>query len=158
MKAVRSATISLFLCLLHSFTAHAQLQKPKALLVFGGEDHKTFLGCLNCVNTSVVSICNKYGKFGSPYQTDSIWNPYGHFGSKYYTESPWNHYTNKAPIIVDSDGNSYGYFSDNPYHRDRTRINWIVAAFDYYDTKDDLDKTRDKFCGDPVYEDEDDDN
>jgi hypothetical protein len=36
----------------------------------------------------------------------------------------------------------------NGLHHDRTRIDWLVAVLDYQYQKDDLDKTRDKMCGD----------
>jgi len=124
---------------------HAQ---AKALLLFGGKEHETFLGCLNCTNTSATSVCNAYGKNGSKYQSDSIWNAYGHFGSKYSSDSPWNEYSSDAPIIVDKDGGSYGYLSENKYIRDRTRIGWLLKVLDYQDSKDDLDKTRDFMCND----------
>jgi hypothetical protein len=126
---------------------HSNAQAPKALLLFGGEDHKTFLGCLNCADTSASSVCNEYGQFGSEYQADSIWNEYGNFGSEYNSQSPWNEYSNNAPIIVDKDGESYGYFSVNTNHHDRTRIEWIVAILDYYESTNDLAKTREKMCG-----------
>ncbi len=138
----------LFLAAAFTFAAPAvNGQTAKALLLFGGKDHKTFLGCLNCVSTSSLSVCNNYGTYGSKYEDDSIWNPYGDFGSKYEDYSPWNKYTDEAPIIVDKDGGSYGYFSLNKYHQDRTRISWLVAILDYQDDADDLDKTRDKMCG-----------
>ena len=120
----------------------------RALLLFGGTDHKTFLGCLNCTNTSQSSVCNKYGPYGSRYRENSIWNPYGAFGSKYRAESPWNAYSSEAPIIVDQGGASYGYFSANRYHHDRTRIPGLVKLLEFETEKDDLDETRDAFCGD----------
>lgn len=126
----------------------AGAQDTKALLLFGGEDHKTFLGCLNCSSLSSSSVCNELGKYGSSLQSDSIWNSLGHFGSSLSRYSPWNSLSNSAPIIVDKDGNSYGYFSVNSLHHDRTRIPWLVAILDYEDDKDDLDKTRDKMCDD----------
>jgi hypothetical protein len=126
----------------------AEAQATKALLLFGGRDHKTFLGCLNCVDTSENSVCNDVGKFGSSVMTDSIWNSVGPFGSDVMQYSPWNSVSDSGPIIVDSDGRSYGYFSTNSVHHDRTRIGWLVAILDYYDKESDLDKTREKMCGD----------
>lgn len=55
-------------------SSHHEAQTSKALLLFGGRDHKTFLGCLNCVNTSEASVCNDVGKYGSDVAADSIWN------------------------------------------------------------------------------------
>jgi hypothetical protein len=123
-------------------------QAPKALLLFGGKDHKTFLGCLNCVNTSKLSVCNEVGEYGSSVNSDSIWNDVGDYGSAVSEYSPWNSVTDKAPIIVDRDGKSYGYFSVNAVHHDRTRIRWLVAVLDFYDDNGDLDETREKLCTD----------
>ena len=82
-----------------------------ALLLFGDENHKTFLGCLNCTKYDAGAVCNKYGDHGSKYNSDSIWNPYGDFGSKYSDDSPWNRYSSSGPIIVDNDGHFYGRFT-----------------------------------------------
>lgn len=128
--------------------AASHAQNDKALLLFGGEDHKTFLGCLNCLSSSEASVCNSLGKFGSSFQANSIWNSFGPFGSRFSQYSPWNSYSNSAPIIVDKDGTSYGYFSVNSFHHDRTQTKWIVAILDFQEEKDDLDKTRDRMCGD----------
>jgi hypothetical protein len=146
MKAVNLLVVLLmsYLCLVPSATPQA----PKALLLFGGQDHKDFLGCLNCVNTSQASVCNELGKYGSEFNSDSIWNSFGKYGSSFSEYSPWNSFTDKAPIIVDRDGKSYGYFSVNAFHHDRTRIKWLVAVLDFYDDKGDLDETREKMCAD----------
>jgi hypothetical protein len=124
----------------------ARAQTAKVLLLFGGEDHKTFLGCLNCPATYAGSVCNPYGKQGSAYQTDSIWDAYGPYGSEYSKYSPWNAYTISAPIIVDKDGNSYGYFSANEFHKDRTRIKWLLSILEFQASKDDLDATQKRMC------------
>jgi hypothetical protein len=130
-------------CSISGSILHAQ--STTALLLFGGKDHKTFLGCLNCSSTSSSSVCDPYGS-GSKYQSDSIWNKYGDFGSKYEENSPWNKYSDDAPIIVDKDGNSYGYFSANKYHHDRTRIKSLVRILNFQADHDDLEATRDLMC------------
>ena len=124
----------------------SQAQAPKALLLFGGEDHKTFLGCLNCVDTSAISVCNDVGEYGSDVSSDSIWNDVGTFGSDVSQYSPWDDVSQDAPIIVDKDGNSYGYFSANDTHHDRTRIKWLVAVLFCFEKTNDLDKTRKQIC------------
>jgi hypothetical protein len=60
------ATSLLVICLLVfvTFVPRATPQAPKALLLFGGQDHKDFLGCLNCVDSSPASVCNELGKYG----------------------------------------------------------------------------------------------
>jgi hypothetical protein len=124
-----------------------EAQTAKALLLFGGHDHKTFLGCLNCVDTSDASVCNDVGQYGSDVAENSIWNDVGPYGSDVSPTSPWNNVSQDAPIIVDRAGKSYGYFSANDVHHDRTRIDWLVAILDYYDKTNDLAKTRQKMCG-----------
>jgi hypothetical protein len=141
-------TIAILWALVCAGTVHSNAQSTKALLLFGVHDHKTFLGCLNCVDTSTVSLCNGFGEFGSEFRSNSIWNEFGHFGNEFSGESPWNEFANEAPIIVDKDGNSYGYFSANEQHHDRTRIDWIVAILDVYRETSNLEKTRKAMCGD----------
>jgi hypothetical protein len=150
MNAARLVAISCFvlMSLMSLGLPQVSAQNAKALLLFGGDDHKTFLGCLNCVDTSSVSICNDVGEFGSDVASNSIWNDVGEFGSDVSAHSPWNDVSNDAPIIVDSDGNSYGYFSANSVHHDRTRIPWLLAVLDYYEKTSDLEKTRKMMCGD----------
>jgi hypothetical protein len=129
--------------LLVGLPCHAQA--GKALLLFGGKDHKTFLGCLNCSPKSEGSVCNKFG-VGSKFDTNSIWNKFGDFGSKFSEYSPWNKFSTSAPIIVDKDGGSYGYFSANKFHTDRTKIKWFVRILDFQADHDDLEATRDLMC------------
>lgn len=122
------------------FTANAQ---TKALLLYGGSDHKTFLGCLNCGQYDQGSVCNDYGK-GSEYNSDSIWNAYGTYGNSYSSSSPWNEYSQSAPVIVDKDGNFYGYLSANEYHNKRTRID-VLNSLTKLGAKD-LSAAKKAFC------------
>jgi hypothetical protein len=121
-------------------------QSTRALLLFGGHDHKVFLGCLNCSARATGSVCNKLGA-GSTFKSESIWNKFSDFGSKFSDDSPWNRFGNSAPIIVDEDGGSYGYFSANKFHQARTRIGWLVRVLDFQADHDDLEATRDLMCG-----------
>lgn len=104
-----------------------------AYLLFGGDNHDKFLGCLNCSKHDNSSIWNKYGEFGSKYNSDSIWNKYGTYGSKYNSESPWNKYSTSGPVIVDNEGNFYGKLTTNKYDN-QTRIKsllWILENHEY---------------------------
>ena len=105
-----------------------------ALLLFGGHDHGVFLGCLNCSKYDSGSVWNKYGDHGSRYSDTSIWNRYGTYGSKYSDESPWNPYAQNPPVVVDHDGNFYGYFTANRYFQKRTTIPSLLKLLDNYDT------------------------
>jgi hypothetical protein len=100
------------------------------------------------VDTSTLSVCNAVGEYGSIVAANSIWNVVGMFGSIVSPFSPWNVVASGAPIVVDRDGRSYGYFSANVVHHDRTRIEWLLAILSYYEKTDDVDKTRKRMCGD----------
>lgn len=126
----------------------AQAQNSVALLLFGGEGHKTFLGCLNCSQYDSGSICNKYGNQGSKYNSDSIWNKYGNYGSKYSNLSPWNKYASEPPVIVDKQGNFYGYLTSNQYNAKRTKIKLYVQLTDLWEEiTDDPEQVADRLCG-----------
>jgi hypothetical protein len=86
------------------------------LMIFGGTDHKTYLGCLNCSEYATASVTNKYGENGSPYSQTSIWNQYGEYGSHYSSEGACNLYATDPPVVVDQNGKYYGRLSLNIYH------------------------------------------
>lgn len=96
-------------------------------MLFGGENHDQYLGCLSCSKYASDSISNKYGTYGSKYNAESIWNTYGTYGSRYSQYSPWGPYASDPPVIVDGSGNFYGYFTVNRSFPKRTTIPWIVA-------------------------------
>ena len=93
-----------------------------ALLLFGGKDHRDFLGCVNCSEYDSNSIRNKNGTYGSEYSDLSIWDHYGSYGSRYSDDSPWNPYASNPPVVVDEAGNFYGYFTVNTFNPKRTTI------------------------------------
>ncbi len=143
---MRKLCISVATFILLWLTISPAFAQDPALLLFGGDDHKTFLGCLNCGEYDTSSVWNPNSHFGSAYNTDSIWNPYGRWGSPYNSDSPWNKYSSSAPVVVDKDGNFYGYFSANPYLSQRTKITWLVWLLDNYGwVIDNLDSVRGKF-------------
>ena len=104
---------------------------PTALLVYGGEGNRTFLGCLNCGEYDANSVRNQYGPHGSPYAAESITNKYGEFGSPYSPTSACNPYGSDPPIVVDAQGGFYGRLSANRYAPNRlsnTSMNgWLEA-------------------------------
>jgi hypothetical protein len=116
------------------------------LLLFGGSGHDEFLGCFNCSKFDSDSICNEYGTYGSRYNTNSIWNPYGTFGSMYNSSSPWNKYSSSkdVPVIVDRDGEFYGYFTINSYRSDAFSASRSLKEL--FEKLDNLEKVREVFC------------
>lgn len=119
----------------------------KDLLVFGGDNHDEFLGCITCSEYDSSSICNEYGTYGNEYSTDGMFNEYSGYGNEYSSDSPWNEYStsDSVPVVVDRDGGFYGYFTINEYRSD---------AFDHSDTLNqifdnvngDIEKLRKEYC------------
>lgn len=118
-----------------------------SLLLFGGDGHDVFLGCLNCGSFDRDSICNPYSPYGSQYSAVSIWNTYAKYGSRYNPLSPWNSYGRSPPVIVDYDGAFYGYFTANQYFAKRTSITSLQQVSELGAASDDLTALRDAFCG-----------
>jgi hypothetical protein len=122
-------------------------QSSPALLLFGGPNNKVFLGCLNCGRLDSGSVCNRLGEHGSRLSNESIWNRLGHYGSRLSMYSPWNRLASNPPIIVDANGNSYGYFTSNRLHPSRTTIRFFRAFLDNSDqVNEDLENARELFC------------
>jgi hypothetical protein len=96
--------------------ASAAPRSTSKVMIFGGEDHRTYLGCLNCSEYATDSIFNSYGSHGSRYATESVWNHYSEFGSAYSNEGACNPYANDPPVMVNSDGSFYGRLTLNVYH------------------------------------------
>ncbi len=103
-----------------------------ALLLYGGDGNKTFLGCLNCSQYETNSVMSKYGPYGSRYSSTSIFNHYSDYGSKYSDYSACNPYAAHAPVIVDKDGAFYGRLTVNESAPDRVRSGetrgWLTAV------------------------------
>lgn len=86
------------------------------IMLFGGVDHRTYLGCLNCSEYATDSVLNQYGTYGNRYSSTSIWNRYSDYGSPYSLYSACNGYASDPPVIVDLDGRYYGRLTLNMYH------------------------------------------
>lgn len=97
------------------------------LMLFGGEGHSTYLGCLSCSEYAVDSVFNAYGDHGSRYSNPSVWNHYSDFGSRYSDYGACNPYANDPPVIVDLEGKFYGRLTSNAYHPQ------IAAGVRYHD-------------------------
>ena len=117
----------------------------QTLHIYGGQNHDEYLGCLNCNNYDKNSIWNEYGTYGSSYNSKSIWNEYGTYGSEYNANSPWNSYGSNPPVIVDKDGEFYGYFTVNESKAKRAGFGLALTLYKYHDLiKDDVAKWYDK--------------
>ena|SRR5438034_7943010 len=105
------------------------------LMVFGGQGHQTYLGCLSCSKYDAESVFNEYGAHGSQYGAESIMNPYSEFGSPYSATSACNPYASDPPVIVDGNGVYYGRLTVNTYRSDgppnQELRAWLAAACEH---------------------------
>ena len=121
-----------FLFLIVSFLV-TQNFNGQTLHLYGGSGHDVYLGCINCNNFDSDSIWNAYGTYGSSYNSNSIWNEYGTYGSSYNPYSPWNSYSTTPPVVVDKEGNFYGYFTVNEYKAKRADFGLALTIYKYHD-------------------------
>ena len=113
----------------------------KTLQIFGGEDHNIYLGCINCSDIDGNSVWNDIGEYGSNISSTSIWNDIGEYGSDISSYSPWNELATYPPVIVDKEGNFYGYFTVNESKGRRAEFDLVLTMYKYHDLiKDDVGK------------------
>jgi hypothetical protein len=93
-------------------------------LIFGGEDHKTYLGCLSCPKSAGDSVLTPGGVHGPP--NEGIWDKAG-FGSRGSQYIACSVYASDPPVIVDEDGTYLGRLSLNRNHSQ------IGIGLRYYD-------------------------
>ena len=98
-----------------------------------------FLGALNANKYESYSIWNAYGDYGSKYSRHSIWNKYGDYGSAYSDYSPFNKYASHPPVVVDQNGNFYGYFTINIFKHKRANFDIVNIIYEYHESiRDDV--------------------
>jgi hypothetical protein len=83
------------------------------MLLFGGEDHKTYLGCLTCPKGAADSVLTPGGDHGPP--NEGIWDKAG-FGSPGSQYSACSVYASDPPVIADEDGTYLGRLTLNRNH------------------------------------------
>ena len=118
-----------------------------SLFLFGGENNSVYLGCLTCNQFHAESVCNSFGTYGSAFSSSSIWNQFGTYGSSFQIYSPWNSFSSSGPLIVDSNGLNYGYFTTNAFKANRTTIQSFLNILNFYSSTNNLATTRSYSCG-----------
>jgi hypothetical protein len=83
------------------------------MLVFGGEDHKTYLGCLSCPKGAADSVLTPGGDHGPP--NEGIWDK-ASFGSPASQYSACSVFASEPPVIADEDGTYLGRLTLNRNH------------------------------------------
>lgn len=102
------------------------------IMIFGGSEHDTYLGCLSCSEYSSESVFNEFSQFGSSYSTNSIYNSLSRFGSRLSTYSACSRTASDPPVIVNQDGDYYGRLTINNSHPDqissREILSWLRSV------------------------------
>jgi len=104
---------------LSGMKAGSTAANPK-LMIFGGENHETYLGCLNCSSAAADSIFNKSGRYRNCASMalggDNLFCrlPFSEFGNttpinKHF--SACNSNASDPPVLVDEEGRYFGRFS-----------------------------------------------
>ena len=117
------------------------------LLLFGESGHDKFLGCLTCSEFSSDSICNGFGPYGSEFSSKGIFNEFAGFGNEFNSSSPWNEFsTSKSvPVLVDRNGNFYGYFTINDFRSDAVDFSSKLKNI-YKNVRGNLELVRKNLC------------
>lgn len=84
------------------------------ILIFGGMNHKDFLGCLTCNQYSNNSVFNKFSTYGWA-NIFGVWNPFGEYKNQFSSTSACNEYAADPPVLVDQQGSFYGRLSVNQF-------------------------------------------
>ncbi len=133
--------------LLVMFSWPVAADESKEILIYGGQGHKQFLGCLICSELSSDSICNGFATFGNEFSSDGMFNEFSGFGNEFNSSSPWNEFSlsNSVPILVDRDANFYGYFTVNDSRSDAVEFASDLNKYFKY-AKGDLEVVRKLLC------------
>lgn len=103
--------------------------KTHKIMLFGGDGHKVYLGCLSCSSSVSDSVRNKFGPHGSRFASESVWNHFSDYGSKFSDYGVCNQFATDPPVIVDEDGTYYGRLTLNRYHAEigagKQLIDWL---------------------------------
>ncbi len=90
------------------------LSHSKDILIFGGDNNKEFLGCINCDEMSKNSVWNDMSQYGWN-NGFGKWNPFGQYKNPFSSYSACNEFTSNSPVLVDRDGNFYGRLTINEF-------------------------------------------
>lgn len=110
----------------------SSLAFAQKVMIYGGENHDVYLGCITCTQFNGESVWNEEGVYGTKNNNLSIWSEFSEFGNEFSYLSPWNEFATHPPILVDENGGYYGYFTRNPYFKDRTEVEFFVYVLNNF--------------------------
>ena len=99
------------------------------VLLYGGRNQEVYLGCFSCNEFDSESVFNEFGRYGSRFSSTSIWNHFSSYGSEFSSDSACNQFASNPPILVDTNGRSFGALTLNQFARgaiaDATIVRWL---------------------------------
>jgi hypothetical protein len=110
---------------------HAEFAAGSELLVFGGNGHHVFLGCLSCSKYETDSVFNTYGTYGSRLSPESLLNPHSDYGSRDSPHGACSPYATDPPVVADRAGRHYGRLTMNKSAepiQNSTVLAWLVRV------------------------------
>ncbi len=110
--------------------AAADALAQQNLLIFGGENHDVYLGCLSCPPSEPDSVFNTTGKYGSVISPTSICNNLSVYGNAVSPTSACNELALAPPVLVDRAHKYYGELTLNTLRTKRTTIKAAIAWLD----------------------------
>lgn len=104
----------------------------RALMVYGGPGHTTYIGCLTCSNGDRDSVFAAGGTYNGANYGPSIVNAGSVFVSPYSDYSACNPFATDPPVIVDERGTVYGRLTVSQWRTDGPAMDqlraWIIGA------------------------------
>jgi hypothetical protein len=110
--------------------ALAAQNAAQKLMIFGGENHDVYLGCMSCPPWEADSVHNTVGKYGSVISPTSISNSISAYGNAISPTSACNELATAPPVLVDRKGKYYGELTLNALRTKRTTIRAANAWLD----------------------------
>src|SRR5579864_1912444 len=100
MSRYRSSWFALASMAMVSCGGPAAAQSNLPVLLFGGYDHKEFLGCLTCAELDPNSVWNDFSQYGWR-NGFATWNPFGQYKNPFSPYSACNELATDPPVMVD---------------------------------------------------------
>ncbi len=95
--------------------------------LYSDDGEYNYLGKLVTGKHDTDGLWNDYSNYGGKYGENSIWNKYGDYGSKYGQYSAFYKYASNPPLIVDDNGEIFGYLTEDKFQTDGYTILELYA-------------------------------
>lgn len=95
--------------------------------LYSDDGEYNYLGKLVTGKHDTDGLWNEYSDYGGKFGKYSIWNKYSDYGDGYSRYSAFNKYASNPPLIVDDNGEIFGYLTEDKYQTDGYTILELYA-------------------------------